>query len=317
MSQKITRLSKFMVLLLLALLPLCSVAQRKGFKMVESVPAEMPSWVGGGRTDCINVGDVEGATLEDAKAKARTFIIEDIAHSVAVFISGEIIDNTNVVIEDDNTKFTESFINHTVTKIANLPAIQGITLSKSKMYYKHFYNRKTDESYYVLYVQYPFSNRERQELISAYNKREMETDAEISRLEDEIGNLDNLEDIGKNINKLRSLKEQVADFEPRAEKLNNVIGLYEDLVSSIAVRVVRSGRGNLAVKLVYQERIITTSQKPMFKSNCANDFSYRYDDGLLFIGFDDEYCGYTDIPTLTVVFKVANLKIQKEIKLKQ
>lgn len=307
---------RLLIIALAIILPSCAVAQRKGFKMAESNPAEKPAWVTANeRMDYIYVKGQEGATLADAKGLAMKGVVDEISQSVAVKVEGEIIDNSVMTINGNNSDFQEQYINNTKTKLAKMPALQGIAIQKADVYYERYYNKKSGEEYYVVYLRYPFSEFERRDLIDAYNAQEKAINDKIEQLKDEVETVSSIEDINKNIASLSGLTKELGDDDSRIHKINTIIGLYNEVCKSIIVEVVENRPAHMAVRLVYKDRQITTSQKPVVKSDCAMDFDVKYVNGICNVNFDSSYCYPQDEPVVKITFKAGNSKFSKDIRI--
>ena len=316
-DKKMTSMRKLLIIAMAMMLPLCTVAQKKGFKLVESNPKEKPKWVTENeRIDYIYVKGQESATLADAKGAAMKIIVDDISQSVAVKVEGEIVDNTVIKIDGDRSEFTEEYINRTKTKLAKMPAIQGVTIQKADVYYERYYNKKNGEEYYVVYLRYPFTEFERRDLINAYNAHEKAINDQIAQYKDELETVSSIEDIRKNISSLTGLAKEVGDDDPRVHQINTIVGLYNDIYKSIIVEVVENRPGHMAVRLVYKGHLMTTSQKPNISSDCVTGFDVKYVNGVCHVDFDSEYCYQQDDPTVKITFKAGNYKPGKEVRIK-
>ncbi|MBQ2188553.1 MAG: hypothetical protein II401_08385 [Bacteroidales bacterium] len=308
---------KILIIALALALPLCACAQKKGFKLAETNPTEKPKWVTEKeRPDYIYVKGQEGSNLADAKAAAMKVVVDDISQSVAVMVEGEIIDKTVMSVYGDKSEYKQEYINNTKTKLAKMPAIQGIAIQKADVYYEHFYKKKTGEEYYMVYLRYPFSEFERRDLIDAYNAHEKEIDDKIKLYNDEIETVSNIEDINKNISLLNGLKNELGEEDSRIHQINTIIGLYNDIFKSIMVEIVENKPGHMAVRMVYKDRMITTSQKPRVTSACAMSFDVKYINGVCHVSFDREYCYPQDEPTVKISFRAGNSTPNKEIRIK-
>ncbi|MBQ2499078.1 MAG: hypothetical protein II523_03585 [Bacteroidales bacterium] len=308
---------KILIIALALALPLCACAQKKGFKLAETNPTEKPKWVTEKeRPDYIYVKGQEGSNLADAKAAAMKVVVDDISQAVAVMVEGEIIDKTVMSVYGDKSEYKQEYINNTKTKLAKMPAIQGIAIQKADVYYEHFYKKKTGEEYYMVYLRYPFSEFERRDLIDAYNAHEKEIDDKIKLYNDEIETVSNIEDINKNISLLNGLKNELGEEDSRIHQINTIIGLYNDIFKSIMVEIVENKPGHMAVRMVYKDRMITTSQKPRVTSACAMSFDVKYINGVCHVNFDSEYCYPQDEPTVKISFRAGNSTPNKEIRIK-
>lgn len=307
---------KKLIVILAIMLPLVATAQRKGFKLVETVPLSEPKWVGAREhPDFIYVMGQEGATLAEAKNTALQGVLGDIAMSVAVNVNGDITNQSVINVVGDKVTYEESVVNNIKTKIARMPAIQGIAVQKADVFYKRFYNKKTGEEYYVLYMRYPFNEFERRDLITAYNQMEKEIDEKIAKYIEDVDNVESVEDVKTSISGLISLKKELSEDDPRINQISTVVGMYNDIYNAIMMDVVESVPGKVAVRLLYNDRLIETSQKPRVSSDCATDFDISTENGLWYIGYDSRFCYQQDYPTINVVFKVGSKNLTKHIRI--
>lgn len=316
-SKLLGMIKRLLIILVVVLVPLCAVAQKKGFKRVECVPKQKPAWVTEAeRKDYYYIQNQEGATLTEAKNIAMTEVLNSICRSVAVTVTGVMIDEGTVDVVGDEQVFRESFTSRTQTKIAKLPAIQGISDQKADVYYEHYYKKKTGEEYYVVCLRYPFNEFERRDLLDAYNKQEQFINDEIDRYDDEVEVVGSVEAINKNISGLNLLKKELIDDDSRVERINAIIKLYTDILKSLTVELMENRPGFMSVRLTYKGKVITTSRKPKVTSDCANDFDVRYDKDKWTVAFNSEYCYEQDDPTVKIVFTAGNSKPTKQVRIK-
>ena len=310
-------MKRFLIIAFVLLIPFCSIAQKKGFKMVESNPSEKPKWVTEKeRKEYIYVKGQEDTNLADAKNGALKVVVDDISQSVAVTVVGEIIDNSGIIIHGDKAEYEQILINNTKTILAKMPALQGIALQKADVYYERYYKKKTGEEYYRVYVKYPFSEFERRDLIDAYNAWVEEIKNRIKQYEDEVETVGSIENINKNISMLNGLKNEVGEESIQVHQINTVIELYNNIFKSIIIEQVVNVPNHIAVRMVYDGRVITTSQKPKITSACAVGFDVKYIGDVCHIYFDSQYCYAQDEPTVKVSFKAGNNRPSKEIRIK-
>lgn len=304
--------------ILAVLLPFAVNAQKKGFKVVETVPTSQPKWVSAKESpDFIYVMGQEGATLSEAKNAALQCVLSDIAMSIAVNVKGEITDSSIFNVSDDNVKFEQTVVDNIKTKIAKIPAIQGITLQKADLFYKRCYNKRSGEEYYIIYVRYPFNEFERRDLIDEYNRMEKAIDNKIKTYMDSVGDVYSLEDIKFAISRLNDLKKELGEDDRRINDINAVIGMYSDIYNSIMIDVVENVPGRIMLRLIYVNvnRTMATTQKPKVSSECATDFDINCIDGVFVVRYDSRYCYQQDLPTVDVNFKVGSKNLSKQIRI--
>jgi|GEM_PF-1236132 len=310
-------IKRLLIILVVVLVPLCAVAQKKGFKRVECVPKQKPAWVTEEeRKDYYYIKNQEGATLTEAKSAAMTEVLNSICGSVASIVTGEMKSSGKVVVVGNEQEFWEEYTSKTQVRIAKLPAIQGVTVQKADVYYERYYKRKTGEEYYVVCMRYPFNEFERRDLIDAYNKQEQFINDEIDRYDDEVEVVGSVEAINKNITGLNLLKKELFDDDSRVARIDAIIKLYTDILKSLTVELMENRPGFMSVRLTYKGKVITTSRKPKVTSDCANDFDVRYDKDKWTVAFNSGYCYEQDDPTVKIVFTAGNSKPTKQVRIK-
>lgn len=308
---------RFLIIALISLLPICGMAQRKGFKLVEKNPTEKPKWLNEvEREDYIYVKGVEAATLPDAKGLAMINVIDQIAQSVAVKISGEIVNDATTTTVNDKSEFKETYVSKTKTKIAKMKALQGFSIQNADIYYEHYYCKKQGETYYSVSLRYPFSAFERRVLIDDYNKQEKAINDTIDYYNNAVETVSSIEEINNNITILKGIKKELEEDDSRVERINTIINLYNNIFKSTIIEVAENKPGRVVVKMVYDGRVITTSQKPQILSNCAQSFDVKYYKDLCYVTFDSCYCYSQDDNEIKITFKAGVSKIQKRIKIK-
>lgn len=158
------------LLVLLLLFPLLSFSQ-KDFKLVEQSQSQRPGWLtSGNNRDAIMIQANKVATLQEAQDAALLSLLENIASSVAIQVSSKTVHSMDWISADDKSSYMERMQKATVTEIADMPALQGISISKAQVYWEKYYNKKTKETYYDYYMLYPFSSYDLDRLIEEYDE---------------------------------------------------------------------------------------------------------------------------------------------------
>ena len=161
---------KLLTFLLLSFMPLLALSQ-KDFKLVEQSQKEKPSWLTySNHKDALMIQANRAASLEDAQKNVMTSLLNNIASSIAVQVTGKTDMNVDWSVQGGNDVYTEEIKKTTTTEIADMPALQGISLSKAEKYWEKYHNKKTGETYYDYYILYPFSSYDLEKLIEEYNK---------------------------------------------------------------------------------------------------------------------------------------------------
>ena len=242
-------MNKLLFLLLISILPFCSFAQKKGFKLVEK-SSDKPEWVTQGSVKGFIIVQSDKPTLEQAKTDAMQKVRAEIAESVATNVQRTVNSYSQKTIDNGNSSSNKTLTIESVSKIANMPAIQGVSITKADTYHEIYRNKKSGESYCLLYVKYPFSQFDLVELVSAYESHEKEIDDRIQAFEDGLETLESVDDVNKSIMGLSSLSKELGQEDYRIERINGLIKRYNHVYECIVVEIVSNTPGKLVVRLV-------------------------------------------------------------------
>lgn len=303
-------MKKILIIALSLMLPLCTFAQKKGFKLVEK-SGEKPEWVGKGSVKDFIIVQSDKPTIDEAKADAMQKVRAEIASSVATNVMRTVNSYTQKTIEDGNATTNATMSIESTSKIAKMPAIQGVSITKAETYQELFKNKKTGEEYYNLYVKYPFSQFDLVELVTAYEKHEKEIDNQIAEYEDGLDNIESVEQIDAAIIALGALSKELGSDDARVDRISGISNRYIAIYDNIIIDIVNNVKGQLTVRLVYNGKTVATSQKPRVSSNCAAQFNVKNDDNNVIINYNADYCYDQDDNYIEIRFRFG-LKFVKE-----
>lgn len=303
-------MKKILIIVLGLMLPLCTFAQKKGFKLVEK-SGDKPEWVGKGSVKDYIIVQSDKPTLEEAKADAMQKVRAEIASSVATNVVRTVNSYTQKTVEGTNASTNATMSIESTSKIAKMPAIQGVSITKADTYHEFFKNKKTGEEYYNLYVKYPFSRFDLVELVTAYEKHEKEIDDRIANYEDGLNNIESVEQVDDAITALGALVKEVGPEDSRVDRISGITNRYIAIYDNIIMDIVSNVPGKLTIRLVYNGNVITTSQKPRVSSNCATQFTVRSEDDNMIINYNSDYCYAQDDNYVEIRFRFGS-KFVKE-----
>ena len=303
-------MKKILIIALSLMLPLCTFAQKKGFKLVEK-SGEKPEWVGKGSVKDFIIVQSDKPTIDEAKADAMQKVRAEIASSVATNVMRTVNSYTQKTIEDGNATTNATMSIESTSKIAKMPAIQGVSITKAETYQELFKNKKTGEEYYNLYVKYPFSQFDLVELVTAYEKHEKEIDNQIAEYEDGLDNIESVEQIDAAIIALGALSKELGSDDARVDRISGISNRYIAIYENIIIDIVNNVKGQLTVRLVYNGKTVATSQKPRVSSNCAAQFNVKNDDNNVIINYNADYCYDQDDNYIEIRFRFGS-KFVKE-----
>ena len=305
-------MKRLLVVAMALMLPLFVNAQKKGFKLVEK-SGPKPEWVGQGSVKGFIIVQSDKPTLEEAKADAMQKVRTEIASSVATNVSRTVDSYTQKTIENGNATMNATMSIESTSKIAKMPAIQGVSITKADTYQELYKNKKTGEEYYNLYVKYPFTQFDLVELVTAYELHEKELDERIAGYENGLDNIETIEQVDDAIIALKALASEVGDDDPRYVNINGIVKRYNSVYDNIIIDVVNKSNKKITVRLVYNGKTVTTAQKPRATSNCADQFNVKSEGTNTVINFNSDYCYDQDDNFVEVRFKVGPKFVKEKI----
>lgn len=313
---KIIVMKNYSVLILFLLLPLLGCSQN--YKLVEQSSKNKPKWMTNGTyPDSYFIQANKVATIEDAQNMVMTSLLNKIASAVAVQVEGETVDQIDWTTVELNGKTKDEFVqvvqSNTSLKIAKMPALQGISLSKAQVYWEKYSDKKTKEVCYDYYILYPFSSFELQELIDAYNAQEKAANEKIDNYRNQLGKLENISDILLNIDDMKLMMKEIGEDDMKYGKLANVVKQYEKYLDDINIHVVENVKGRLVVKLQNNDMVLKTSSLPKMRSECARDFSSKHNGDNIEITFNTFDCYEQDDNYVEVRFVFGKKRLNKKI----
>lgn len=253
------------------------------------------------------------ATMEDAQNAVMTSLLNQIASSVAVVVTGEITTDVSWMTDDEKETFSQNIQSSTITKIAKIPALQGISISKAEVYWELYQHKKTKEKYYDYYILYPFSQFELERLIDAYNANEKSISDKIDNIENQLDEISDISDVLNNINELKLVLRSLDNGDVKYYKSKDVIKKYEKFIDNINVTIVENNKDLVVIQLKYDDRLLKTSSMPKVTGDCARDFQIEHDGNNIKIHQNTFDCYEQDDNYLTVRFDFGNKKIVKRI----
>ena len=311
-------MKNYSVLILFLLLPILGCSQN--YKLVEQSSKNKPKWMTNGTyPDSYFIQANKVATIEDAQNMVMTSLLNKIASAVAVQVEGETVDQIDWTTVELNGKTKDEFVqvvqSNTSLKIAKMPALQGISLSKAQVYWEKYSDKKTKAVCYDYYILYPFSSFELQELIDAYNTQEKAANEKIDNYRNQLGKLENISDILLNIDDMKLMMKEIGEDDMKYGKLANVVKQYEKYLNDINIHVIENVKGRLVVKLQNNDMVLKTSSLPKMRSECARDFSSKHNGDNIEITFNTFDCYEQDDNYVEVRFVFGKKRLNKKIRI--
>ena len=302
-----------LIVLMALILPSCSIAQKQGFKFSEK-SGQKPEWVGKASMPGYIIVHVDDkATLEEATAEAMTKVRVSMASTIATFV----VNNTDLHKETNiknGIAVTETeFESTTKARVAKMPAIKGVSISKADTYYEVFKNKKSGEKYYQLYVKYPFTQAEIDEMTAIYEKQEEDINNRIYELDMKLNEIETVEQIASSIVALSSLKEELDEIDARVKRIDGIIKLYNAIYGNISIDIVENNPGKIVFNLVYDGKKLKTSQMPKMSSNCAYDIVAKNVGDKVVVTYNSEYCYAQDDNRIDLKYNFGTKNVKKTV----
>lgn len=299
---------KKFLLLAVALISVVSLSLAQDKVIQKS--GKQPKWVNNLEKDyIITVG--RGATSQEAQQNALTMVKERIVSSVAENVKAK----TELKKEEANynnniSVFLEKFASSTTTESGKVPFLQGISLSKVEEFYWEKLQGKDKKEYFYYHLKYPFPEFELQKLVSDYKMRDNELTRQLEDLIAQADNVESTEQAEKNIGELRVLTDYFMDGRKNQAELG--ITRYNSILSSIELVEVESSLGELKYSLRLGTRTITTTKKPLTKSECARITSTINNQDHWVVKFDYANCYEDPENNILVKYRFGNADVQKK-----
>ena len=301
------------ILSLLFLLPMNLCAQTK-FKLEEQSSKSRPDWLTDNNYKGAFMVQANGmASIEDAQNAVMTSLLNQIASSVAVEVTGETVSDVNWLTDNDKDVFSQNIQSSTITRIAKMPALQGISITKAQVYWEYYVNKKTNESYYDYYILYPFSMLELEELIDAYNKHEKKINDKIDGIENQLNGIEEISVALKNIDEMKLMMQGMDNGDLKYYRLKNVLKQYNKFIDDIHVEVIENNKDFIVLQLRYDERCLKATSLPKVTGDCARDFNVSNDGYNIDIQMNTFDCYAQDDNYVTARFNFGDRKLMKKI----
>ncbi len=314
-------MKKNLIILIMFFLPILTVAQ-KDYKLVEQNPSKKPSWMTEGTGKGVFMVQANKmASLEEAQNAVMSSLLNSIASSISVYVTSETVDQIDWEVVELDGKTREEYIQtietNTTLKIAKMPALQGISLSKAEVYWERYVHKKTKESYYDYYILYQFSEFDLQELIEAYNAQEKAINDKIDNYKNVLPEIDDIDVLLENVSHMKEMKEEYNDDYAKCSKLESTITAYDKTIKDIYIEVVEiynnDNKGSMVIQLMHGEKIMKTKSLPQLRSECVRDFNKKHMGNQIIITFNTFDCYEQDDNYIEVRFNLGKRKLSEKI----
>ena len=258
-------------------------------KVVEKSAKKVPEWLNTAAEGYLVVS-VRANSLAEGQTKALTEITERIIQSVA---SNVTVSKKNVLSEvnvNGSIESSDAFTQVSKIKSANLPFLKGISLSNAEeIYWEKVRDKATGKEHYDYSVKYPFSRSEQRKLIAEFEALDAEKVARYEALEQKIGSIESVDEIGQAITELNTLSGYFFD-DVRLSQVEGLTARYKQLYDALSLTGTFLENGKYQCQVLLDGNPVKVATKPKVTSNCAGQIGVRPADGMFVISYDAEDC---------------------------
>lgn len=275
-------------------------------KVVERSQRKRPQWVGAAEKDYI-IATAMDSDLEKAKNRilddVRRQVISAVAENVKASSTSTVMQQTS---NDEIVSFLDTYSSSMDTQSANVPYLQGISMSKASDYYwEKRKNKKTGEITYLYAVKYPFPSVELKKLAYEFEKRDKAMYDVVLRLKNNAGKVSSVSEINEAIAELDPVIAYFFD-DVRRNEAKSVQQTYRRMYERINFRTVSSEQGKNVFALMLDGREIAVSQRLAVKSEYATQLNADIDGTKVIVTYNCDNCGYGEEAPVTVTFRLGN-----------
>ena len=253
------------------------------------------------------------AELEEAKQQAienvKLSIVQSVAERVEVTTS-----HSTTELSGDVISFLDTWQSDVATESGNVPFLKGISLSKvDGWYWEKIKNKSTKAIFYRYHIKYPFSDRELNSLIAAYEKNDREL---TERLNIEINIIDRTTSLDELIAAYNRLREMSGLFkDQRKQKVRAGLAAYKATMQTLSVVPVENQPGKMIVLLRSGERMFTVAKDPRVSSPCAEVLEVTNMEGETQVTYSYDYCrAGSDQNILEFYYSVGAIRLKDEVR---
>lgn len=292
-------------------------------KVVESSERKVPAWVGA-VGDGFYVVSAPGKTLEEAKNNCLVELKRQIINSVAQNIKSSSQNTINQSTVDNSiVEYIENFSSSFATRGAEIPFLGGISLSDVDAYYWEKQVQKGDKRTpdvvsYSYSIRYPFSSAKLKGLVLRFREQDQLMEDKLVAAErfsgafssvsasgsssDSSAPVFSTEDIDRTIGELLMVKDYFFD-DLRSARTDRQLGSCRAMYRMVKPVLRSVSAGRMEIELLLGDKVISSSQKPTLRSNCATQLSGVMRDGVLVVSYDTMGCVSAEENYVEVIYR--------------
>lgn len=309
-------MKRIIYFLLICCFPLFSHAQ---WKTVEKSSKKQPTWVGGAERNYLIVS-AEASTIEDAKEKILISLKQQIVGAVATQIESTTTIERNEIMTGNKSNYIENTNSSIRSKLAKIPFVSEVSLSKAKdFYWEKLYNKKDRLYKYEYHIRYLFTDFEISSLVNEFNKREEFLNKQLDQYKQRLDQIDCVEDIDLTLSELQAFLTEFDEEDSRYAQIEQLCNNYRKLYQYITIQQkTRTTPNKVTIGLYLDHKPISCKQIPQLLSNCVSMLNVVPEDkGIFHISFNRESCYEEDDNFIDIRFRFGNKIISKRIYIEQ
>lgn len=304
-------MQRLIYILWVLLIPFTLSAQ---WKVVEKSHKAKPTWVGGAERNYLIVS-AEAPELELAKEKILVTLKQQIVGTAATRIIAETTIRKQQTTVGNDIDYTETASSFVKSKVAHIPFVSEVSLSKAKnFYWEKQYDKKTKTDRYEYHLKYLFTDFDAQALVSQFNERENTLNSRLTTYENQLEAIGSVEEIDRTLNELKAFITEFDTDDVRRAQTEQLSNNYRKLYSYIIIKDESvAANGSATIGLYLHDRPIRSQQKPQLLANCAQKLTSESENHLYHIRYDDAACYPDDENYLDIRFRFGNKIISQRI----
>lgn len=239
-------------------------------KVVEQSAKKVPEWIGTSNADYFSVS-ATAETLDKAQSQCLNDIRQHIISTIAVNITASESLSQTMFSTNEVAGVLTQYSSQVDTRSAQLPFLSGISLSNAKeVYWERRFVKGDKRYYYVYHVYYPFSEYQRTNAIAQFKKMDAEYENKLIELEKNYREFTNLDYVREAVAEIKGLMGYFFDS-ARATRAAALYKAYRDCLADVVVEEGVHSTNKINYTLSLHGRTVTTSRKPTFRSNYADN----------------------------------------------
>lgn len=281
-------------------------------KVVQQSAKKIPVWVNTTQKDYIITSSISD-NIEKAKNECidniRKYIIDAVAQNVKSTSESNISQES---VNNKITSFLDKYNYSSQTQSANVPYLTGISASKVEdSYWEKREDKDTKQISYLYCMKYPFPSLELKKLVHEFQKRDNEMNGKFNELEAGFGNIRSVEQIDKAISDLNPLISYFFD-DVRKEAARNLQQNYQQLYKQINIREISNKSGTYCFALILRGQDITTSQRPLLKSETLTQMRAEQADTAWNVYYNYATCDPSEENSALITFRIGGRPLAQQ-----